>query len=82
MISMDLMDRIPAGDNPYSHDLFHMGKSVGSNITVMFASHDDQVCDYLILIDQRTGERVRVTFSGGEKAAEKGAVFNAMMGGK
>lgn len=82
MVSMDLMGRIPPGDNPYSHDQFHMGKGIGNNIVAMFASHDDQVCEYLILVDKRTGERVRVTFPGGKRAAKRGEMLNAIMGGR
>jgi hypothetical protein len=75
MISTDLMDRIPANKNPYNYDLYHEGLLIGTNIVIMYRCGNKDECHYIIACDKRTGERVRLTFSDGEKVAEKGEIL-------
>jgi hypothetical protein len=46
--------------NPFEQDAYHMGTYIGKNCLVMYANHDDKECNYLIVIDIKTGERIRV----------------------
>lgn len=54
------MNPIPPKSNPYAHDLFNMGMALGTNLTVMMANFDNQRCNYLILVNTETGERMRI----------------------
>lgn len=51
-------DRMPVEENPnpFVHDLFHMGVSMGTNCMVMMANHSDQKCHYLKIVNTETGE--------------------------
>jgi hypothetical protein len=46
--------------NPYRSDLFRMGTSIDNNIEIMFEKHVDNA--YIIVVNQRTGERIKITF--------------------
>jgi len=48
--------------NPFCQDAFNMGEQIGTNVTVMFGNHDHEHCDYLIVVNTKTGERIRITF--------------------
>jgi hypothetical protein len=61
MIITEKLDRFPAG-NPFDHDLYHMGTSVGNNILVMMSVHSTQRAKYLIICNKETGERLMVRF--------------------
>lgn len=50
----------PANENPYLHDSYHMGVSVGKNIEIMFEKHDHN--NYIIIVEKTTGERLKVEF--------------------
>lgn len=52
---------IPAGSNPFLHDLYNMGTRVAKNLMVMHSTHDSQDATYIILVNTTTGERFRVT---------------------
>ena len=60
---MPEFDNFEPGDNPFRYDHFHMGKDLGSNITIMFANHDKEKMTYIIFINKNTGERFKITFS-------------------
>ena len=62
-ITAKVLEPIPAGDNPFRHDLSNMGSTIGTNITVMFHNHQDQRGEYLIVVNTETGERVRLVFA-------------------
>lgn len=51
------MPALPPG-NAFLSDLYHMGVAIDKNIVVMYSKHEDN--PYLIVVDQRTGERLRV----------------------
>lgn len=53
----------PPNCNPYLEDAFHMGISLGSNVTAMLGNHSTDTCDYIILVDTRTGERIQIDFT-------------------
>jgi hypothetical protein len=46
--------------NPFHHDAYHMGQQIGKNLIMMHANHPDEICKYLILVDQLTGKQVRI----------------------
>lgn len=56
---------IPAGDNPFHHDAFHMGSELVRGWMVMHPGYDrkDNPLDlgYVILINTRTGQRIHIT---------------------
>jgi len=56
----EMMEPIPAGENPFVHDSFHMGERLGNNIMAMFSNHSHEEMRYLILIDQNTGKRIKI----------------------
>jgi hypothetical protein len=48
--------------NPFCQDQIRMGTAIGRNVTIMFSNFPRQECEYLVIVDTRTGERMRVTF--------------------
>lgn len=54
------IDSIPANSNPFHHDAYHMAKQIGSNCMIMLSNHDDEQCKYFIVINTKTGERMKV----------------------
>ena len=46
--------------NPFNHDLYHMGQQLGKDHYVMFPNHPTEDLKYFILVDTRTGNRVKV----------------------
>lgn len=56
---------IPAGDNPFHHDAFHMGTDLVRGWMVMHPGFDSKNnpldLGYVILINTRTGQRIRIT---------------------
>ena len=61
------LDSFPPNSNPFNHDLYHMGKTIGTNVTIMMENHDNKECKYLIIVDRTTGQRLRVDFLEGEE---------------
>lgn len=57
---VEKMPSTPAKENPFLHDLYHMGTQLGSNIMAMFANHSDKEMKYLILINCDTGKRIKI----------------------
>ena len=53
------MPPLPAG-NPYLHDQFNMGQTIGKDLELMYANHRGEQCKYLILVNMATGERVKI----------------------
>ena len=58
--TVEEMEPIPAGENPFHHDLYNMGQSMGTNLMVMFGNHSKDPCGYLILINTETGRRIKI----------------------
>lgn len=54
------MDSIPAGDNVFLHDVYHMGTRVAKNVIIMHATHNTEVAKYVIIVNEATGERMKV----------------------
>lgn len=53
----------PANSNPFHHDLYHMGQYIGTNVCIMGESMiEDSRCNYLIIFNKETGERLRIQF--------------------
>jgi len=55
---------IPANENPFWHDSFNMGTTLVRGWTIMHPGYDrtedPQNLDYMILVNTRTGQRIRV----------------------
>ena len=48
--------------NPFCQDAYHMGVRIGTNVMIMLPNHDTERCNYLIVVDTITGERLRIRF--------------------
>ena len=46
--------------NPFNHDLFHMGESLGDNCMIMFKNFPKDNCPYLKIINRKTGHVLMV----------------------
>ena len=46
--------------NPFHSDAYHMGTKVASNVYIMHATHRNEQADYVIIVNQITGERTKV----------------------
>ena len=53
------LESFPPKENPFWHDLFHMGQAVGKNIMIMYSQHENN--NYIIVINTDTGERIKIT---------------------
>ena len=54
---------IPAGDNPFRHDLYHAGMTMARNVVIMGGEiSNERDTPYIIIINQKTGERLLVIF--------------------
>ena len=51
--------------NLMAQDPFHMAQKIGSNVTIMFATHPDKEMKYLIVVDTTTGGSLRIDFPEG-----------------
>lgn len=73
------MSPIPAGSNPFHHDLFHMGTYIGDNLCIMYSSHS--INDYIIVINMQTGERTKLVFNAetADKASNFADVMNVIL---
>lgn len=70
------LDGFPPGSNPFCHDQYHMGMEVGKNVIVMYSCYENDRCDYLIIYNKETGERLQVNIT--EEAEEKAAQHEAI----
>jgi hypothetical protein len=69
MIKVKKAEPFPANENPFLHDSYNMGTTIGTNVTVMFDNHASERCNYLIVVNTETGERVRIVFD--EKGTDR-----------
>jgi hypothetical protein len=60
-MKIEAMESIEKG-NPYSSDFYHMGTTIGSNVTIMYGQHNHEKQPYIIIVDTETGKRIRVRF--------------------
>jgi hypothetical protein len=53
------LEKAPKG-SPMEWDMFHMGTRLGANFFVLRANFEDQVQDYIILVNPLTGARIKI----------------------
>ena len=46
--------------NPFLQDAFLMGTQIGKNVTIMYEKFDQEVQPYIIVINTKTGRRIRI----------------------
>lgn len=61
-MKVSYLESFPPNSNPFHHDFYNMGTNIGTNVTVMMGNHDNEECRYLIIVDRKTGKRLRITF--------------------
>lgn len=66
-LQMRVMDSMPRAKpnqviNPFHFDFYHMGQNFSKHVMIMMANHDTEPAKYMILINVKTGERVRIDF--------------------
>lgn len=59
-MQVEQMEPIPPNSNPFCHDHYHMGTTLGSNVLVMHENHSDKPAQYLIIVHKPTGQRLRI----------------------
>lgn len=62
-IAAEVLASFPPKENPFLHDFAHMGSTLGRNVSVMYINFPEDPMEYLIVINTKTGERIRVSFS-------------------
>lgn len=60
MQTEELLPNFPPNSNPFHHDAYHMGTTLGTNCTILFANHSDKECEYIIVVNTVTGERLKI----------------------
>lgn len=58
-VKMKTMDSIPPNSNPFDHDFYNMGTTIGKDLIMMYGNHPDQSMPYFILVDTVSGKRLR-----------------------
>lgn len=48
--------------NPFQADHYHMGAKFSKTVELMFANHPEESGKYLLLVNKKTGERMRIDF--------------------
>ncbi len=48
--------------NAFRQDFFNMGTILGRNVTALYGNFDEEECKEIILVNTRTGQRIRVEF--------------------
>jgi hypothetical protein len=48
--------------NPFHQDVSNMGTRLGSNVIIMHSNFDSSPAEYLVVVDTKTGERIKITF--------------------
>ena len=77
-MAIEEMSAFPEGKNPFEHDRFHMGTNLGDNVLIMHPNHPDKEAEYLIVVNKRTGKRIRIYFpeivlkTGGQAVGQAG----------
>jgi hypothetical protein len=56
------LESFPPNENPFNHDTYHMGVRIGSNVMAMMSKFTDEEQSYIILVNIKTGERIRIDF--------------------
>lgn len=59
---MSEMESFPPNSNPFIHDSYNMGTKMGKDLMVMHGNHSDEECRYLLLVNTKTGKRMKVEF--------------------
>lgn len=77
MIDIVQLEPFPQG-NPFLHDNYHMGVTIGTNVVVMMANHQDKECPYLIVCNLESGERIRLEFKDSAHALAIAKTVNAI----
>lgn len=62
MIQIEQMSPFPVQEDPFIHHLFHIGPYIGSNVLIMHENFSSEYCDYLIIVNKETSERIKVRF--------------------
>ena len=60
MTAEPLLPNFPPNSNPFNHDAYHMGTTIGTNCTIMMSNHSDKECEYIIVNNTKTGERLKI----------------------
>jgi hypothetical protein len=50
--------------NPFNYDAYHMGQKMGKDHYIMFPNHNTEELRYMVLIDTRTGNKVKIVLHG------------------
>lgn len=73
MITIQYLEKVEPGQNIFLADAFNMGMDVGvvdvdspnvagNRVMVMHSNHPSEQCKYLHIVNERTGERILITF--------------------
>jgi len=66
-MKVDILEPLPLNEdgspiNPLRHDLVSMGTHLGTNVMALHDNFDTQQAKWLIIVDQLTGQRIKITF--------------------
>ena len=53
--------------NPFHQDISNMGTRLGSNVMIMHSNFDSKPAEWLVVVDTKTGERIRITFDNAKR---------------
>lgn len=64
-VTVEKMDSIPVGDNPFNHDLGSMGTTLVRDILIMHPGYDSKEnpkpIGWIYIVNTRTGNRVKIS---------------------
>lgn len=59
-VNIKELESIPAGSNPFHHDLFNMGTPINDSWIIMHTSSNQRPLPYMILVNSTTGQRIEL----------------------
>lgn len=59
-VNVKELESIPAGSNPFHHDLFNMGTNINNDWMIMHTGSNQRALPYMILVNMTTGQRIEL----------------------
>lgn len=72
------LEPIPEHSSPMAFDAYHMGTQMGRNVMVMQENHASERCNYLIIVNIKTGERLLVSFDQDNGPSSASLIVNSI----
>lgn len=63
MMDITYLNPVDPKKNPFDEDEYNMGVKIGKNCFVMYSNPPSETCNYVIIVNRTTGERMRIALT-------------------